>query len=121
MPNYNGKFPLGMICPRCGKLDNHPIEKTYPKNYHPGKDTVETFKRIAGRDITYRLRTKKCVGCAQKFDSAEIPHEHLRAVVKELLRLLGVQSDLHKAQQQIDEQNERFQKITDIALSEPKT
>jgi hypothetical protein len=118
MPNYYGKSPLGMTCPKCGAYGSHAVKKTDPANYHWSNETVAIFKRIAGSDISYRVRTKKCVYCGEEFQSTEIPNHHFTAIVCELLRLM---KDFAKAQNVIEDQNDRFQQITDLALATPKT
>lgn len=60
MANYWGKSPLRMKCPNCGTQAEHPVIQTDPENYHWSEDRISFFERIAGQDISYRSRKKRC-------------------------------------------------------------
>ena len=87
MPNYMGKSPLRMKCPHCGVQDEHFVIQTDPANYHWGAKHVSLFERIAGADISYRKRTKRCRSCETEFETAELALHFLRALVGEVDRL----------------------------------
>jgi hypothetical protein len=87
MPNYYGKSPLRMECPQCGKRGEHPVTRTDPATYHWSKELTPLFVRIAGRDISYRMRTKHCAGCSREFTTVEMADVFLRALVGEVERL----------------------------------
>lgn len=84
-----GKSPLRMKCPHCGKVMGHYVVKTDPRNYHWDNEHVPLFKRIAGTDISYRLRTKRCLSCKKEFDTVEMANHFLDALVDEIDRLAG--------------------------------
>jgi hypothetical protein len=90
MANYYGKSPLRMMCPHCGTRDEHPVERTDTANYYLGALRTAFFNRIAGRDISYRLRHKRCVSCHQLFSSVEMPHVFFQRLMGEVERLEGV-------------------------------
>lgn len=94
MPNYAGKSPLRMLCPHCGTRGEHPVERTDTANYYWGASRTAFFKRIAGRDIGYRLRHKRCVSCNLLFSSVEMPHIFLEKLMGEVERLEGVADKL---------------------------
>jgi transcriptional regulator NrdR family protein len=43
------------------------------------------FKRIAGKDISYRRRVKRCMKCQRSFVSAEMANIFLEALVKQVM------------------------------------
>jgi transcriptional regulator NrdR family protein len=83
--NYYGKSPLEMHCPHCGTYGAHRVIRTEARWYHWGGESIEMFKRIAGKDISYRRRVKRCSKCARSFVSAEMAHIFLEALVKEVM------------------------------------
>ena len=87
MANYFGKSPLKMHCPHCEEYAPHPVVNTDPGWYHWGDTYTAFFQRIAGRDISYRRRTKKCEKCSAQFDTAELSFDFLPALIKECTRL----------------------------------
>lgn len=97
MPNYDGKKPLKLTCPVCGTYGMHPVEKTQPANYYWGAARTPFFKRIAGADISYRLRYRRCVKCSNPFRSVEMPYMFLQNLMGEVERLETVISDLRAA------------------------
>lgn len=88
MANYLGKSPLRMECPRCGVKDEHPVIRTDPANYHWSDEMAPLFKRIAGRDISYRCRTKSCKSCGSEFKTVEMADVYLRGLIEEIERLV---------------------------------
>ena len=85
--NYEGKSPLKMRCPHCGKLGPHSVISTEPKIYHWNAETVKLFERIAGRDISFRRRVKKCVHCGAQFITVEMANAFLDALINEVQKL----------------------------------
>jgi hypothetical protein len=94
MANYYGKKPLRLTCPHCGSYDEHPVTNTHQRPYHWGKPRTAFFKRIAGKDISYRLRSKKCVSCQHSFRSVEMPFMFLDKLMGEVERLETVTEKL---------------------------
>src|SRR5438067_10219766 len=85
--HYFGKAPLRMKCPHCEAYGEHPVVRTDPKQYYWDDEATEMFKRIAGKDISYRRRIKRCVKCGRKFSSVEMANIFLEALVKEVQQL----------------------------------
>ena len=93
----DGKSALHMTCPKCGIKGPHPIIRTDPKQYHWDQSTVELFERIAGRDLSFRMRTKKCMNCEKQFQSAELGFVFLAGLVKEVKDLERMKSEFQEA------------------------
>lgn len=85
--NPYGKFPLEMQCPHCGGYGGHPVIQTDPKRYYWSDEATPLFERIAGRDLSYRQRTKECTKCESQFISVEMGFVFLRSLITEALRL----------------------------------
>jgi ribosome-associated translation inhibitor RaiA len=47
-----------------------------------GGHTVSMFKRIAGRDISWRQRLKRCIKCDETFQTVEMAAPFLFALVR---------------------------------------
>ena len=88
MANYSGKSPLRMECPHCGIRDEHPVTRTDPANYHWSDEAVPLFQRIAGRDISYRRRSKTCKSCSAEFNTVEMADIYLGGLIQEIDRLI---------------------------------
>src|SRR5882762_9780668 len=58
-----------------------PVVRTYARWFHVGGDTVAMFKRIAGSDISWRQRVKRCIKCDETFHTAELAVPFLFALV----------------------------------------
>ena len=88
MPNYGatGKVPLNMECPHCGKTGEHRIERTDPNHYIWSDEATVLFKRLVGRDISFRQRTKRCEVCKKTFISVELAKNYLGAVINAALK-----------------------------------
>src|SRR5579871_6119380 len=87
MSNLGGKKSLRMHCPHCGERGPHHVVRTDPSHYYWDDETTEFFKRIVGRDIRYRCRTKECSSCGKQFSSVEMPWTFLFAMINEIKRL----------------------------------
>ena len=87
MANYYGKSPLRMMCPHCGAIDEHRVIRTDTANYYCGHARTAFFERIAGRDIRYRERLKRCKSCNESFGSIETPSLFLNKLMEEVTRL----------------------------------
>ena len=85
--NWYGKSPLEMECPHCGAYAAHRVVRTEPKAFYWSDETTEMFKRIVGRDISYRRRTKCCSKCQELFQSIEMAKDFLAALTGEVRRL----------------------------------
>ena len=88
MTNYYsggyGGSAMKLDCPNCGNRSAHNVHKTDPAYYHWSDEHVEYFKRIAGRDITYRKRIRDCRICNQRFETIEMPFLFLNALMSDL-------------------------------------
>lgn len=87
--NYYGKIPLRMRCPHCDAYDSHPVTRPDRKIYHWGRETVSLFKRIAGKDISYRRHTRRCKSCARSFIAIEVANLFLEKLIEEVTQLEG--------------------------------
>jgi septal ring factor EnvC (AmiA/AmiB activator) len=86
MSKIRNKKPLRLLCPHCGKLGHHPVVKTDPNTYYCGDQSTAIFVRIAGRDISYRMREKWCIHCQCSFVSVEMAVIYLKSMVTEIQR-----------------------------------
>ena len=93
----DGKSALHMTCPKCGISGPYPVIRTDPNLYGFDNSTVELFKRIAGQDLSYRIRTKKCLNCEKQFQSAELGSVFLAGLVKEVKDLERRKSEFQEA------------------------
>jgi regulator of replication initiation timing len=82
-----GKTALRMTCPHYRVIGEHPVEMTDPSAYRWNDETGPMFKRLVGRDLSYRMRYKRCIGCRQQFSTVEMCDDYLRALMKEIARL----------------------------------
>ena len=85
--NWYGKSPLEMECPHCGAYGAHRVVRTEPKAFYWNDETTEMFKRIVGRNISYRRRTKRCRKCLRLFQSIEMANDFLEGLMGEVGRL----------------------------------
>jgi transcriptional regulator NrdR family protein len=80
--NPYGKSALEMFCPHCNAYAAHPVVRTDARSFHMGGDTVAMFKRIAGRDISWRQRLKRCITCDETFHTVEMAEPFLFTLVR---------------------------------------
>jgi hypothetical protein len=85
--NYSGKTPLTMNCPHCDWYGAHPVIRTESKIYFWDADATAMFEKIAGKDISYRRRVKRCVKCGRQFFSIEMANVFLKALIEHALQL----------------------------------
>lgn len=86
MANYVGRAGTIMECPKCGKIGEYPVVKTNPRVLMRANKT-ELFKRIAGKDVSYRRRTKRCSNCKGVFETLEMPDLFFDSLLGEIERL----------------------------------
>ena len=115
MANYWGKSPLRMKCPHCGRRAEHPVVQTDPANYHWNAERVSFFERIAGQDISYRLRRKECSGCDREFETVEMALMYLRSLMGEVERLEQQVQTLGADLKLAHEERSRLQSAIDSA------
>jgi transcriptional regulator NrdR family protein len=75
-----------MECPRCGQVGEYPVIKTNPDVLKRANKT-QLFERIAGKDISYRRRHKRCSNCKQNFETLEMPDIFFDSLLNEIERL----------------------------------
>ena len=106
--NWYGKSPLEMKCPWCGAYGAHPVVRTEPKLFYWSDETTKLFERIAGRDISYRRRTKRCIKCEERFQSEEMANDFLEVLMKEIERL---ENSLQLARSLLDKVSKQKDKL----------
>ncbi|MGD9733686.1 MAG: hypothetical protein AB7U45_16035 [Desulfamplus sp.] len=82
--NTRGGSSLKMECPHCGKRGEFKVQKTLKGFYHWNPDKVSYFKEIAGSDISYRQRIKKCTFCGETFNTIEMARDFLFAMMNDI-------------------------------------
>lgn len=101
MANYEGKKPLSMTCPKCGKNGSHEVTKTYPKQYRWDDSATKLFADFDMKDIRYRRREKICQHCGKSFDTVEFSFEFLGQMIDKL-------KGLHKENDELRSARDRF-------------
>ncbi len=79
-----GGSSLKMECPHCGERGEFKVQKTLKSFYHWSPEKVAYFEDIAGRDISFRKRIKKCTFCGETFQTIEMANEFLIAMMKDI-------------------------------------
>lgn len=99
-------YALQLTCPHCQEFGEHKTIRTDPNTYHWSKETVLLFTLIAGQDIRYRVRERRCEHCNQVFKATELPHVFLEALVNEVIKLTnencGLREQAKRLQNAID-------------------
>lgn len=85
-----------MDCPNCGKEGEHRVTRTAPEIFSWGDSHRAFFERVAGKDLSYRERTKLCERCDVEFETVEMSKHYLYALVAECDRLSGQVARLRK-------------------------
>jgi hypothetical protein len=104
MFHSTGKKPLRCQCPSCGKQGNNKVVKTDPANYKWSDETTALFTRIAGRDISIRIRERQCEHCYTIFPSVEIPRVYLAAMINEIQKLETLADQLQMENKGLEEE-----------------
>jgi len=79
---------LLLECPNCGDMGpKKPAKRVYSRKYSWSKEKSDFFKRITGRDIDYRERTRECLNCEVRFNTIEMASENLDKLISEIVRL----------------------------------
>jgi uncharacterized C2H2 Zn-finger protein len=86
MPDY-GETRLIFKCPRCGQTAKPSRVRTPRTVYTWSKTATDVFQEIAGSDISFRSREKRCDRCGEIFSTVEMAALYLKAMVSELMRL----------------------------------
>jgi len=127
MANFyaTGKPPLAMQCPHCGAYDGHEVVRTLPHHYKWDDASTTFFERIAGRDISFRKRVKRCKKCSSTFQSIELWQRYLAALIAEARKLTS-QVELLKAENALlvshrTDLNKRLQQIRKLAASRSRS
>jgi hypothetical protein len=107
-----------MMCPHCGAIDEHRVIRTDTRNYYFGDARTAFFVRIAGRDIRYRERIKRCKSCNESFGSIETPSVFLNKLMDEVTRLEGA---IEKLRDVAAKSGKRLLRATGVSTKRPKT
>lgn len=76
--------PLTMECPCCGIRGEFKVIRTLKSFYHWNNENVEYFHSIAGSDISYRKRVKRCTVCNNEFYTIEMAIKFLIALMNDI-------------------------------------
>lgn len=118
-----GHGPLETECPFCGTYVGHDITATDSTKYNWNKERGAFFTEIVGRDIPYRKRTKQCAKCHSFFDTYEMWHKFLTALMEQTSRLenenASLQSNLLKLEETVEAQQEQLEEMTAIIHRTP--
>lgn len=79
-----GGSSLKMECPHCGERGEFKVQKTLKRFYHWNSDKVAYFEEIAGSDISFRTRIKKCTFCGKTFYTIEMARDFLIAMMNDI-------------------------------------
>jgi hypothetical protein len=78
---------LSLRCPECRFRDEHRVVRTEAAHYRWSDEHTRLFKKLWGRDISYRRRQRYCRHCQNAFDTAEIDEKFLSYLVEEIDQL----------------------------------
>ena len=116
-----GKSPLKMECPRCGEYNAHRTVETDPGHYGGDDEEAPLFQKISGKDISYRLRKKKCDKCKRAFYTVEMSKTYLDDMVSALLeydkKIHELERDNKKLSNNAAALNDRLRKIRRLAAA----
>jgi len=126
MANYGatGKTALNMECPHCEAYGEHKMEKTDPHHYRWTDEATPLLKRISGKDISFRQRTKRCFKCKRTFIAIELSKHYVRDLIGAALRTEGEVKALRESYKLSKKRNEvlksKLQEIHSLSLPEQK-
>jgi hypothetical protein len=88
MPTSSGKTTsLKLRCEKCDTYTPHEAIKLHPGRFHWSSRRAQLFKRIAGRDLTCRARTRRCTVCNHELETVEMDFQFLKGMMEEIERL----------------------------------
>lgn len=82
-----GGHALRTECPHCGERGQNHVVRTDPKPYRWSDAAIDLCKRLAGRDIDYRIRVRRCESCGREYETAELDATWIAVLTEEVLRL----------------------------------
>lgn len=123
--NPLGGSPMTLDCPLCKKRGKHHVSETPKEMFHWNEERVEYFTRIAGMDMTYRKRERKCTFCGKEFATIETPLMFLQALMKDIetkervfSKQLNEKLDLMEKIEKLEKAIEQSSKILSNSITE---